>query len=305
MSIPDFQSIMLPLLKFTADQQEHSLREAIENLTPKFGLSEQERKELLPSGSHAIFDNRVSWAKTHLQEAGLLESTRRSYFKITAQGLTILSQNPTRIDIKFLEQFPGFKEFRAGTKKDKEVASVTEVAVNGQQTPEELLEYSYQRIRQDLAQELLNKVKESSPSFFERLVVELLVRMGYGGSRKDAGAAVGKSGDEGIDGIIKEDRLGLDAIYIQAKKWEGTVGRPEIQKFVGALHGQGAKKGVFITTSNFSSEARDYVSRGDSLRIKLIDGQELAQLMIDFDVGVAKVSSYEIKKLDFDYFTDA
>jgi restriction system protein len=180
-----------------------------------------------------------------------------------------------------------------------------EVSVNGQQTPEELLEYSYQRIRQDLAQEMLNKVKESSPSFFERLVVELLVRMGYGGSRADAGKAVGKSGDEGIDGIIKEDRLGLDAIYIQAKKWEGTVGRPEIQKFVGALHGQGAKKGVFITTSTFSNEARDYVSRGDSLKIVLIDGQELAQLMIDFDVGVAKVSSYEIKKLDFDYFTDA
>lgn len=304
MGIPDFQSIMLPLLKFTADQQEHSLREAIENLTSIFGLSEQERKELLPSGSHALFDNRVSWAKTHLQEAGLLESTRRSYFKITVQGLTTLSQNPARIDIKFLEQFPGFKEFRAGTKKDKEVASIVEVSVNGQQTPEELLEYSYQRIRQDLAQEVLNKVKESSPSFFERLVVELLVRMGYGGSRKDAGEAVGKTNDGGIDGIIKEDRLGLDVIYIQAKRWEGTVGSPEIHKFAGALQGQHATKGIFITTSAFSKEASNFASIIAN-KIVLIDGQQLAQLMIDFDVGVAKVSSYEIKKLDFDYFTDA
>jgi len=258
MSIPDFQSTMLPLLRFAADQQEHSLREAIENLAQTFQLSEQERKALLPSGRQAIFDNRVGWAKTHLQEAGLLESTRRSFFKITGQGLACLSQNPTRIDIRFLEQFPGFKEFRAGTKKDKEAVPGIELPANGQQTPEETLEYSYQRIRQDLAEELLNRVKESSPSFFERLVVELLVKMGYGGSRKDAGEAVGKSGDEGIDGIIKEDRLGLDVIYIQAKKWEGTVTRPEIQKFAGALQGQRAKKGIFITTSLFTHEARDF-----------------------------------------------
>ena len=220
MSIPDFQSIMLPLLKFTANQQEHSLREAIEDLAQVFNLSEQERKELLPSGQEATFDNRVGWSRTYLKKAGLLESTRRSFFKITQRGLDVLSQNPSRIDIKFLEQFPEFVEFRGGGKKDKETALGIELEANGQQTPEELLEYGYQKIRQDLAQEVLNRVKASSPSFFERLVVELLVRMGYGGSRKDAGEAVGKSGDEGIDGIIKEDRLGLDVIYIQAKKWK-------------------------------------------------------------------------------------
>ncbi len=305
MSIPDFQSFMLPLLRFTADQQEHSLRETIENLAQTFQLTEQERKALLPSGQQTTFDNRVSWASTHLKKAGLLESTRRSFFRITQRGLDVLSQNPPRIDVKFLEQFPEFVEFRGGGKKDKETASEVAMDGNSHQTPEELLEYGYQKIRQDLAQELLNRVKVSPPSFFERLVVELLVKMGYGGSRKDAGEAVGKSGDEGIDGIIKEDRLGLDVIYLQAKRWDSVVGRPEIQKFVGALHGQGAKKGVFITTSNFSNEARDYATRGDSLKIVLIDGQQLAQLMIDYDVGVAKVASYEIKKLDFDYFVDA
>ncbi len=305
MNIPDFQSIMLPLLKFAADQQEHSLRETIENLAQTFQLSEQERKELLPSGQQAIFDNRVSWASTHLKKAGLLESTRRSFFKITQRGLDTLSQNPSKVGIKLLVQFPEYIEFvRGGGKKDKEAAAGIELEANGQETPEELLEYGYQKIRQDLAQELLNRVKASSPSFFERLVVELLVRMGYGGSRKDAGEAVGKSGDEGIDGIIKEDRLGLDVIYIQAKKWEGVVSRPEIQKFAGALQGQRAKKGIFITTSSFSNEARDFASRIDS-KIVLIDGRQLAQLMIDNDVGVSKVSSYEIKKIDFDYFVDA
>lgn len=304
MGIPDFQSFMLPLLQFTADQQEHSLRETIESLAQAFQLSEQERKELLPSGQQTVFDNRVSWASTHLKKAGLLESTRRSFFKITQRGLDVLSQNPSRIDIKLLEQFPEFVEFRGSGKKDKEATAGIELEANGHQTPEELLEYGYQKIRQDLAQEVLNRVKASSPSFFERLVVELLVKMGYGGSRKDAGEAVGKSGDEGIDGIIKEDRLGLDVIYIQAKKWEGVVSRPEIQKFAGALQGQRAKKGIFITTSSFSNEARDFASRIDS-KIVLIDGKQLAQLMIDNDVGVSKVSLYEIKKIDFDYFVDA
>lgn len=305
MSIPDFQSFMLPLLAFTADQQEHSLREAIESLAQTFELSDQERKELLPSGQQTTFDNRVSWASTHLKKAGLLESTRRSFFKITQHGLDVLAQNPSRVDVKFLEQFPGFAEFRGGGKKDKEAAPGIAIDGNNHQTPEELLESGYLKIRQDLALELLHRVKSSSPNFFERLVVELLVKMGYGGSRKDAGEAVGKSGDEGIDGIIKEDKLGLDVIYIQAKRWDNVVSRPEIQKFVGALHGQGAKKGVFIATSSFSKEAREFATRGDSLKIVLIDGQQLAQLMIDYDVGVAKVAAYEIKKLDFDYFTDA
>jgi restriction system protein len=304
MSIPDFQSIMLPLLTFTADQQEHSLQEAIEEMAQTFNLSEQERKELLPSEQDTRFDNRVRWASLYLKKAGLLASTRRSFFKITQRGLDALNQNLPRIDIKFLEQFSEFVEFRGSSRREKEAPAEIDVATNGHQTPEELLEYGYQKIRQDLAQEVLSRVKASSPNFFERLVVELLVKMGYGGSRKDAGEAVGKSGDEGIDGIIKEDRLGLDVIYIQAKKWEGVVSRPEIQKFAGALQGQRAKKGIFITTSSFSIEAIEFASRIDS-KIVLIDGKQLAQLMIDHDVGVSKVSSYEIKKIDFDYFVDA
>jgi len=251
MSIPDFQTLMLPLLKFANDQQEHASREAADSLSQLFHLSEVEREELLPSGRQGIFDNRVYWAKTHLKHAGLLENTRRGFFKISQSGKDVLRTNPQEISMKFLKRFPQYIQFISGNGKTE--IQEAEAEISSTQTPEELLEEGYQRIRQDLAQELLNRIKRCSPSFFENLVVELLVTMGYGGSRQDAGKAVGKSGDEGIDGIIKEDRLGLDTIYIQAKRWDaGAVSRPEIQKFVGALHGQQANKGIFITTSNFS-----------------------------------------------------
>ena len=303
MGIPDYQGIMLPLLKIFPDQQEHSLREAIEILAGTYKLSDDERKELLPSGSAFVFDNRVGWAILYLKKAGLLASTRRGFYRITQRGLKVLKQNPTQINNKFLKQYPEFVAFRVPSTKHKAKTKSAVTETINQQTPEESLEYAHQKIKQDLAQELLSQVKSCSPSFFERLVVELLVRIGYGGSRIEVGKAVGKSGDGGIDGTIKEDLLGLDAIYIQAKRWEGIVGRPEIQKFVGALQGKQAKKGVFITTSNFSNEAVDYVSRIDS-KIVLIDGVQLTQLMIDHDVGVSKVSSYEIKKIDSDYFMD-
>ncbi|MFB2839116.1 winged helix-turn-helix domain-containing protein [Floridanema evergladense] len=302
MSIPDFQKIMLPLLKYAADGKEHSLREAIEALTEEFNLSDEERKELLPSGQQAVFDNRVGWARTHLKKAGLLEDPKRGFFKITDRGLQILNQSPTEINLNFLMQFPEFIKFRT-TRKETE-NNDTEIPEILDKTPQESIEFGYQKIRKDLEFELLNRVKSCSADFFERLVVDLLVRMGYGGSRRDAGKAIGKSGDGGIDGIIKEDKLGLDIVFIQAKRWDNTVvGRPEIQKFVGALHGQRARKGVFITTSTFSHDAREYVSIIDS-KIVLIDGQQLAQFMIDNNVGVSTVSTYEIKKIDSDYFTD-
>lgn len=300
MSIPDYQSIMLPLLRYSEDQKEHSLREAIEILADKFHLSEEERKELLASGQ-AIFGNRVGWARTYLKKAGLLENTKRGFFKVTVRGLNALKQKPKEINVKFLDQFPEFVEFR--TTKEKAVESSESVNSVFEKTPEETLESAYQRMRQDLASELLQSIKSCSPSFFERLVIDLLVRMGYGGTRKDAGAAIGKSGDGGIDGIIKEDRLGLDAIYIQAKRWENPVGRPEIQKFAGALQGQRAKKGVFLTTSAFSADAHDYVSRIES-KIVLIDGNLLANLMIDHNVGVSSIAAYELKRVDTDYFTE-
>ena len=302
MTIPDFQAIMLPLLQYASDGKEHSLRDAITFLADVFNLSDDERKELLSSGQQAVFDNRVGWARTYLKKAGLFISPKRGFFQITDKGKEILSQNPSEINLKFLNQFPEFIEFKT-TKKDND-KSEPEIIETSETTPQESIEFGYQKIRKELELELLNRVKSCSPDFFERLVVDLLVKMGYGGSRRDAGRAIGKSGDGGIDGIIKEDKLGLDIVYVQAKRWDNTVvGRPEIQKFVGALHGQRARKGVFITTSRFSQEAREYVSIIDS-KIVLIDGEELAQLMIDNHVGVSTVSIYEIKKIDSDYFTD-
>lgn len=295
---------MLPLLKIAADQHEHAIRDAVEVLAGVFSLSDAERAELLPSGQQPVLDNRVNWAVSYLKHAGLLERTRRGVFRITPRGLQALQQKPSRIDIKFLAQYPEFNQFKEGSRKDRNGHQPSEpLEPTTQQTPEELLEFGYQRIRQELAQELIARIKTCPPTFFERLVVELLVKMGYGGSRKDAGQAVGRSGDEGIDGIIKEDRLGLDTIYIQAKRWQGAVGRPEIHRFAGALLGQRARKGIFITTSEFSRDARDYASNIDS-KIVLIDGEQLAQLMIDHDVGVSRASVYEIKKIDSDYFAE-
>lgn len=301
MAIPDYQSIMLPLLTFAADGPEHSLREAIEGLAEKFGLADTERKELLPSGQQPTFDNRVAWARTYMSKAGLLEATRRGYFRITQRGKDVLVKSPSKINVNFLEQFPEFIEFRS---KRRERDETTEsIETENLQTPGELLETAYQKLREDLSAELLKIVKECSAAFFERLVIDLLVRMGYGGTRKEAGKAIGRSGDEGIDGIINEDRLGLDVVYIQAKRWQGPVGRPEIQKFAGALQGHRARKGIFITTSSFTKDAEDYVDKIDS-KIVLIDGEQLAQLMIDHNVGVAPVGSYETKRIDSDYFIE-
>lgn len=301
MPIPDFQSVMLPLMKFADGGNEHSLREAIEYLAQYFKLTESERKELLPSGKQAVFDNRVGWARTYLKKAGLLESPRRSIFQITSRGIEVLKGKPGAINMSLLKQFPEYLEF-AGVKTNNNKIELTDASETVRQdTPREVLEYAYQELRQTLAQDLLIKIKNCTPSFFEQLVVDLLVKMGYGGSIKEAGQAVGKSGDEGIDGIIKEDRLGLDVIYIQAKRWNDTVGRPEIQRFIGALAGQGAKKGIFITTSSFSEKAREFAPKNDT-KIVLIDGEQLTQYMIDFNLGISIVSEYQIKEIDSDYF---
>jgi len=301
MAIPDFQSVMLPLMRYCADGKEHAISETTDALADQFKLTDEERKALLPSGVQEIFRNRVAWAKSHLKMAGLLANPKRGIYKITERGLEIVRKNPPLINLKFLFQFPEYVAFR---KTHRERPESTDEAENGQAgTPEEALESAHEKIRDSLAAEILQKLKSCSPSFFERLVVEVIVKMGYGGTRQDAGKAIGKSGDGGIDGIIKEDKLGLDTIYIQAKRWENTVGRPEIQKFVGALTGQRAKKGLFISTSNFSSDAMDYVSRVDT-KIVLIDGETLAQLMIDHNVGVSTIATYALKKIDSDYFTE-
>jgi len=298
MAIPDYQAIMLPLLKLAQDKQEHAIRDAHGHIAQLFGLTEDERRELLPSGQQPIIENRVGWAKTYMTKAGLFESTRRGHFRITDLGMEVLSQNPPSIDLNFLRQFPSFIEFtrvRKDSDEEEDAAS--------SRTPQELLEYGYQRIRKDLAQEIRDLVKGCSPRFFERLVVKLLLKMGYGGSRIDAGEAIGRTNDGGIDGIIKEDKLGLDVIYIQAKRWEGNVGSGEIRNFVGSLVGQNANKGVFITTSDFSRDAQEY-AKTIGHNVILVDGQMLADLMIDHDVGVSTVDSYEVKKVDTDYFLE-
>ncbi len=300
MAIPDFQTIMLPLLKFASDGKEHARKEAIDYLSSYFKLTDMEISELLPSGNQERFDNRVAWARSYMKQAKLIESASRGLFKITERGQQALKKNPDRINIQFLMQYPEFVEFRTRSKGDN---LAQETVADSLTTPKEVLEAGYQKIRNELAVELIDTIKKCSPKFFENLVVELLLKMGYGGSRAEAGTAIGKTGDGGIDGTINEDRPGLDVIYIQAKRWDGTVGRPEIQKFVGALQGKRAKKGVFITTSDFSKEAEDYAAAIDS-KVILIKGEKLANLMIDFEVGVSKVASYDVKKLDSDYFEE-
>jgi restriction system protein len=300
MAVPDFQSFFKPLLELASDGEEHSVREAREVIAKNMNLSEADLSELLPSGTQTKFDNRVAWAKSYFVQAKVLESTRRAYFRITDRGRELLAKGHPRIDIRVLDQYPEFVEFHS-VNRDTDSQTLPEVAPTPTETPEEILQKAHQSIRNELGAELLNRVKSNSPRFFESLVVDLMIAMGYGGSRADAGKAIGQIGDEGVDGIIKEDRLGLDIIYLQAKRWEGTVGRPEIQRFVGALHGKRAKKGVFITTGRFSEDALDYVNTIDP-KVILIDGRNLANLMIDFNLGTTTAANYELKRIDSDYF---
>jgi restriction system protein len=290
-------------MKLSADKNIHMFRDVINELSEHFKLTEEEKKELLPSGKQPIFENRSGWAKTHLKKAGLLSYPRRGCIQITDRGLSVLEKNIDRIDMKFLKQFDEYNEFINITNQNKpDDESTNEMETH---TPEELMETAFQNIKRTLADEIFDKIRDVSPSFFEKLVVDLLVKMGYGGSIKDAGKAIGKTGDEGIDGTIKEDKLGLDVIYIQAKRWkEGNiVGRPELHKFVGALAGQGAKKGIFITASTFSKDAIEYTPKNET-KIILIDGIQLAELMIEYNVGVSHQQIYEIKRIDNDYFEE-
>ena len=305
MPIPDYQTLMLPLLKVAENKRECTLKEAVEILAAEFNLTEQERTELLPSGQAFLFSNRVGWARTYRKKAGLLDSPKRGTLSITSRGLNLLKSNPGKVDNKTLKQYPEFLEFQNYKSEEHITYQLALTSEEDQNTPEENIDIAYQKIRKSLAQELIDTVRGLSPAFFERLVVELLVKLGYGGSIKDAGQAVGKTGDEGIDGTIKEDKLGLDIIYIQAKRWQSgnVVGRPELHKFVGALAGQGAKKGVFITTSSFTKEALGYSPKNET-KIVLIDGEQLAQLMIDYNLGVSIQKVYELKRIDIDYFEE-
>ncbi|MCF7669208.1 MAG: restriction endonuclease [Verrucomicrobia bacterium] len=307
MAVPDYQSLMLPLLLFAARKgSEISTSEAVEALAKELNLSNEELKEMLLSGIQSTFVNRVGWASTYMKKAGLLEATRRGFYQITDRGKYLLKKQPKAINVKLLKQYPEFLEFQQlkGTRSGDKGVEPKETSDLSTATPSEALESAYEYLRDELADELLDKLKKTSPSFFERVVVELLVKMGYGGSRADAGKAIGRSGDGGIDGIIKEDKLGLDVVYIQAKRWDNnTVGGPNVMQFAGALQAQRANKGIFITTSRFTDDARNYVSQIGS-KIVLIDGNQLTSLMIEHDIGVSIVSSYPVKKIDSDYFEE-
>jgi restriction system protein len=302
MPIPDFQSVMLPLLQHSADGAEHTLPETEDFLAQYFKLSESDRSELLSSGRQSRFGNRVGWAKQHLMKAGLLESPRRSVFRISEKGKAVLGKQPERISMAFLKQFPEYIEFIRPS-NNSDIKEAVEELETIEKSPKEVLDDAYSRLHKALQQELLEKVRQSHWRFFEHLVVELLVKMGYGGSVKDAGRVTQPTNDGGIDGVIKEDKLGLDVIYLQAKRFEADnkVGRPEIQSFVGALEEKRAMKGVFITTSSFAATAHEYV-KNISKKIILIDGEKLADFMIEYGVGVSTVDVYEIKRLDSDYF---
>jgi len=306
---------MLPLLNVLKDGKEWAMKDLTDQLADEFELTIEEREELLPSGPSRVLVNRVAWAKTYLKEAGLVAPVRRGVIKITATGSDVIKANPNRIDDAYLRQFPPYLEFRnregrspmarkrRATKSD-ELSHVGDSVVGSLQTPEDSIEEAYRELRDALADEILQQVLEMSDKFFERLVVDLLVAIGYGGSIEEAGKTVGRSGDGGIDGIIKEDKLGLDVIVIQAKRYTtNAVGRPDIQSFAGSMEAQRASKGVFITTSSFSAPAQDYVKQIQR-KIVLIDGENLTNLMIDYGVGVSPYKVLELKRLDSDYFQE-
>ncbi|MFA6593972.1 MAG: restriction endonuclease [Candidatus Buchananbacteria bacterium] len=311
MSIPNFEQIMSPMIKDIIDGENHSMNDIVDHLSEFFNLTEDEKNVRYPTSGAKIFQNRVRFARLYLMKAGLIESPIRGFIKLTSDGLMLFKKETPNINLDYLEKLPKFQEFQKmqkETQRNKKDSSNNERIVlhaenNLEQIPEEQLENAFQIINDNLSVEILDTLKKCQPLFFEKIVVDLVLKMGYGGSFKDAGEAIGKSGDGGIDGIIKEDRLGLDLIYLQAKRWENVVPVKEIRDFAGSLMSKKAKKGIFITTSSYPTSAFEFVKSVDH-RIILIDGQQLAKLLIDFNVGVTTESVYEIKKIDGDYFIE-
>jgi restriction system protein len=309
MAIPDYQTLMLPVLQL-ANEGEQRVADVVDLIADKLGLTEEERQKLLPSGRQRVLHNRIHWAKFYLTKAGLLVSPGRGRFCATEAGRQLLAEKPARIDVSVLMKRPEFREFYRN--EGSSASGVTETAVAKESdvsevaTPEEQIEAAYQTLEVTLRADLLERIAKNSPAFFEQVIVELLVAMGYGGSHKNAAAQLGRSGDGGVDGVINEDRLGLDRVYVQAKRYAAgnVVGRPDVQAFVGSLVGLGASKGVFVTTSTFSTQARDFVKHL-SQRVVLLDGASLADLMIEHGIGVRTSRTIEFKRLDEDFFEEA
>jgi restriction system protein len=305
MPIPDYQTVMRPLLEVVQDGTPRTLSDVRDRVCDKFSLTDEERREMIASGKQTVIQNRVGWARTYMNKAGLLEIPDRGKVKITPRGIDALKNGPDRISVSWLKQFPEFQEFH-NPRPEGDASGIevhADVVREDVSTPDEQMEVVHKALMEELAEELLATIRQASPTFFERLVVDLMIAMGYGGSRKEAGQATKATNDDGIDGVIKEDRLGLDVIYLQAKRWTNTVHRPEIDKFIGSLTRQRAKKGVFITTSDFSVGARDCVNTLD-IKVVLIDGRELARMMIDNNLGVTLKQVYEVKSIDSDYFVE-
>jgi restriction system protein len=305
MAIPDFQSVMLPLVKVLADGQERSMRQVTDLLADTFRLTDEQRAELLPSGQQSVFSNRVAWAKSHLKAAGLLENPVRGRVRISDVGRKVLGEKPPTINVRFLKQYPAYCEFigKSILAQDAGVAGET-TPLEERRTPLELIDVAYRSLRQATAEDLLSRLKVCSPGFFESVVVRLLMAMGYGGVAGH-GTVTGKSGDGGIDGVIKQDKLGLDVVGLQAKRWDSPVGRPIIQGFVGSMDYIRAKKGVILTTSTFTKDAAAFVERIKGKKVVLIDDDQLADLMIDHGLGVTTAKTYEIKEVSNDFFDES
>ncbi len=297
--IPDFQSIMLPMLNALKNDTIKTHRDIRLEMINHFKISDDEQKEKISSGTQPLYYNRVAWAMAYLKKADLISSPRRGEYQITITGKKVLKSPPVKITISFLKEFPAFSKNK-NPDKDDSIETSEEIL---EKTPDELIEIGFKQITDELSLQLINQIKDGSSYFFEKLVVDLLIKIGYGGSDIENGEVTQKTNDEGIDGIIKEDKLGLDKIYLQAKKWDNVVVCPEIQKFVGALQGKRAKKGIFITTSSFSKEALEYAQNIDCAII-LIDGKKLTELMIENEVGVSIKRSFKISKVDTDYFIE-
>jgi restriction system protein len=308
MAIPEFYRFMRPSLEILADGQPRHVQEIVRTVASRFGLSDPEIAELIPSGRKTRVRDRTEWSLTYLRQARLVDRTKPGTYKITERGGDYLTKAPQVIKPDELRQFPEFVDFlnrSATTAPPSTSASTPERPAPDSGTPQEMMGAAFRVLNVELARQLLDQVKSMSPAFFEQLIVDLMLRLGYGGPASDAGMTLGRSGDEGVDGVIKQDKLGLDNIYLQAKRWsQGPVGRKEVQAFVGALYGQGASKGVFITTSQFTKEAVDYARNTPNIKLSLVDGEQLAVLMIEHDLGVSVEKRYDVKRVDSDYFTE-
>lgn len=304
MPIPDFQTVMLPLLESLADGKERLMRDVTAQLADRFELSDEERQQKLPSGENKLFVNRVAWAKAHLKAAGLIDNPSRGRVRISDEGRRVVASRPGKVNIAALKKYPSYLAFAGlDPAADATAASAAPAVAASERTPRELLDASYQTLRKATAEELLARLRSCSPGFFEKAVVRLLLAMGYGGVAGE-GLVTGGSGDGGIDGLIKEDKLGLDVVCLQAKRWEGTVGRPVVQGFVGSMDYVRARKGVILTTSSFTRDALEFVEKIEGKKVVLIDGERLAELMIEHGVGVATTQVYELKEVSNDFFDE-